>query len=150
MTIQFKNHQNQWFTKALFREFNAEGPLSIPELKEKFLSCTDPYEYEFATAHLGGWDHWQVLQKAPFLAPHIAAWREELDIKLRSKALAGIFSIAVSDGKDAYQARKWIVEGGYAPKATKGRPSKAEVARKAKEIALEDRQVAEDFDRLFN
>lgn len=108
----------------------------------------DPTEFLFANEYLDGWQHWKTLCEAPFFKPYIAKWREELELQIRAKALAQVIETSRSGSKDAYTATKFLVEGGYTPKATKGRPSKAEVSARAKEIAEDQLRVNEDFDRV--
>lgn len=146
----FKGGNGHWLTKALFKDILPEtGTWTIAQFREMFLSCSDPTEYEFANRYLGGYPHWKTLQKAPFLSPYLPAWREELDVKIRSIGLQKIIATAQGTGKDAYQAQKYLADRMY-DRPTKGRPSKQQVANKAREIALEDMQIGDDYARIFN
>lgn len=147
--VDFKGSNGQWLTKALFKEFNPDGMFTIPELREKYLSCLDPTEYTFANSFLGGWPHWKVLSRSPFLAEALPQWREELAVKIRSNALSKIIETASGSSKDAYQAQKYLADNGFAEKQTKGRPSKAAVSMAAKEIAHEEKRISDDWSRVF-
>jgi hypothetical protein len=160
----FKDSMNRWRTQSLFIEtyYNkmrldpsdvSYEPLFTlkdhdhqgkPSLKRLYLDCQDPTEYEFATKHLGGWQHWQILVTLKWFEPYILLWREELEVLIRSKALAKIMADAGSDSKTSTQSAKYIADGGYKEKSKRGKSSKAE---RAKEQAVKDR-LAKDSERI--
>lgn len=115
-------------------------------LKKLYLEMEDPTEYEFATTYLCGWQHWQRMCENKRLKPHILEWREELEHRLRAKAVKHM--IRNAEGGSAISA-KWLADRGWINRAA-GRPSKAEIER---EKALQT-QVVEEFNadvvRLFN
>jgi hypothetical protein len=102
-----------------------------PSLKRLYLECADPTEYEFATKHLLGWKHWLRLCENKALRTHIDEWRDELEIKLRSKAIAAIISQSGLGPLSSVQASKWVADRGWAVRGA-GRPSKADVEREKK------------------
>lgn len=158
---QFKNNSGKWLTKALFFEFTpAHRPHAVFTLKEEdhefngkeyislktcFLSCDDPTEYEFANKFLGGWAHWKELQTVNDLMPHIEEWREERDVRLRSKGVNKLIKLAEEEG--GYQAAKWLADRGW-DENKRGRPTKAEVKKEAKQQAEVRSIVGSDLERI--
>jgi hypothetical protein len=65
----------------------------------------------------------------------IAAWREELEVKLRSQGVRGVMLEAYSEGKGSLQAAKWLADKGWTEKRTAGRPSNEELAGERKQRA---------------
>jgi hypothetical protein len=125
----------------------------FPSLKQLYLACQDPTEYSFANQYLGGWKHWQMLQRSPVLQPHIAAWREELELYMRSQAFARIKS-ELQDPKSAasFTAAKTILQkyGDLANVNNKvvGRPTKEKIRREAERLFNHSDQLMEDAERL--
>lgn len=155
MTSPFKGRNGSWLTKSLFKDLdwvsNPSGLFTVAELKQMYLETEDPTEYIFAETHLGGWSHWQTILKSSQIRAHIELWRGELDARLHGKAVERIRKIAEAGGKDAFAANKYLLEGRYKQNETpRGRPSKAEVGRKAQQIAEEASRVTEDFQRMFS
>ncbi len=115
-------------------------------LKRLYLECADPTEYEFATTYLLGWKHWQRLCDNKMLRVHIDEWRDELEIKLRAKAIKYI--LETSSGPVAnFQASKWVADRGWAVRGA-GRPSKADVEREKKIQAGISDEYSADIVRL--
>ncbi len=94
-------------------------------LKRLYLEIADPTEYEFANTYLLNWKHWQRLCENKLLRKYIDEWRDELEVKLRSRGVKDIMGSA-SEGN--YQAAKWLADRGWSTRGA-GRPSKAEVER---------------------
>lgn len=168
----FKDSQsNRWITKGLFYELNY-GELLMPwtnftlkdqdhtyqgrtytSLKKLYMETEDPTEYDFATKHLGGWDHWKMICACPWFEEHLEAWRSELQLKLQSRALKNLMFEAENNGKNAYDANKFLIAKGYLPKETKlpgkrGRPSKDEVKAEAQRQLELDNRIKDDMKRL--
>lgn len=116
-----------------------------PSLKKLYLEEEDPTEYEFATKYLLGYKHWKRLCANRMLQPHIEEWREELEMKLRSKAVKDMLTSAKGGN---YQAAKWFADRGWATRAA-GRPSKEEVQREKEFQARTDKEYGSDIVRLF-
>ena len=110
------------------------------------MECEDPTEYLFAIAAFESWEHWQVLKNSTFFKPYADAWKEELAVKLQAEAILTLRTDAQSNPVSA----KWIAERGWEPKATKGRPSKAEVDQARKEAARVADTLTEDAGRIFD
>lgn len=158
---RFRNSNNVNFTRELFYEtalnkdnvvytLKNSDHLGFPSLYTLYMETNDPTEYKFAVDHLDGWDHWKALCSASWFQPYIAKWREELEIRFRSNALAEILQNAQKGGREAFQAAKYIASGEYLTKTEtkRGRPSKAEIDSTAKQIVEDRRRLEEDFQRI--
>lgn len=136
---KFKDGQGRYITQSLFLEngYNEEFAVytltdedkeykgkMYPSLRKLYLECEDPTEYTFATTYLWGWEHWQRICNNSLMVEPIEEWREELEVRLRSKAIKSI----VSSAPDSYNAAKWVADGSWKQKGP-GRPSKAEKER---------------------
>jgi hypothetical protein len=109
-----------------------------PSLKKLYLNEEDPTEYSFAEKHLLGWQHWKRLCENKQIARHVAEWREELELKLRSQAIRDMINLCANEGGN-YSAAKYLADRGWEKRAA-GRPSKQE---REKHIAIQDRVDAE-------
>ena len=149
-----KDSTGRWLTRALFVE------LADPELVDKYppkftleeartiyLECEDPTEYLVAMELVGDWDHWNALLANPTVMSYINKWREELEIKLRSKAIQHIQSL--SFGEKGFAAAKWLAEKGWAEKKA-GRPTKKQVEQEAKMEAGISSELAADASRILS
>lgn len=134
---KFKDKQNRWYTIGLFKETAAPEHYSkilftLDEAKNLFVKERDITGYSFALKYLGGWKHYKALKNSPRLFPIIEEWEEELEIMLRSEAIAHIINL--SKGDKGYQAAKFLADRGYKDK-TVGRRTKDAIAKQAKEDA---------------
>lgn len=118
---------------------------TYPSLKRLYLEMEDPLEYTFASEHLLGWKHWQRMCENKAIRKHIDEWRDELELKLRSRAFKQTQSLASSG---TFQAAKWIADRGWTQK-TAGRPTKAEVEREKKIQAGIHSEYEDDVVRMF-
>lgn len=134
---------------GLFKEFARPDVKFKPvyELsfwKEMFLECRDPSEYRPAMELLGDWEHWQEVRNHPIIKPHVDKWQAELEVKLRSEAIAQMKQHAKLPGGTA--AAKWLADKGYAsaePKKPVGRPTKV-----VEEAPVPTGRIAGDMARL--
>ena len=165
---KFKNSSGTHILKQIFFEFSdAEHQYSVytlkdydheyngvtyPSLRRLYVECEDPTEYQFATEHLDSWAHWKKLIASNFFKPYLKEWREELEVRLRAKALARIKTRAASNGKDAQQADKILLSGGWKTPEEKtgaGRPSKDKIKQEAEKLFQEQSVHDEDYERIF-
>jgi len=116
-----------------------------PSLKRLYLEAEDPTEYDFASTHLLGWRHWQRLCENKQIRKYIDEWREELEYKLRSKAVKYMLTSANTGN---YQAAKWFADKGWAQRAA-GRPTKEELEGHKKMNERLSNEYGEDVIRLF-
>lgn len=122
-----------------------------PSLYLKYMECNDPTEWTFANAYLENWSHWERLCECTWFKPYVERWRKELSLRLKSKALARIISESKSSSKEAFGASKYLLEKGWEEKEAKagrGRPSKDEVRKAAKEIATNNDRLLKDLERI--
>lgn len=123
-----------------------------PSLYRLYMEADDPTEYSFAVANLDGWEHWEMLCQCTWFKPYVARWRRELEVRAKARALNQIKAVAESGGKEAYQANKFLVTGGWKEDTKRkgaGRPSKDEVSKAAKAMAEEARDLQDDYARVL-
>lgn len=121
-----------------------EGRL-YPSLKRLYLEMADLTEYEFANTYLLNWRHWKRLCENKLIRKYIDEWREELELKMRSKGVKEAIKAAEQGG---FQAAKWLADRGWAQRAA-GRPSKEEIEREKKFQARTADEFSADVVRLF-
>lgn len=166
----FRTENGQLRLQSLFREMrrSADNQLAVYTLYDEdvtidgkeykslyklYMACEDVTEYVFATTHLAGWEHWERLASAEWFQPYIERWRKELELKLRARALKNIIFDSENGGRNAYDANKFLANGGWKPKdqvapGKRGRPSKAEIQKEAQLQADTEKRLEEDRKRL--
>lgn len=112
---------------------------NYPSLKRLYLKEEDVTEYEFATKHLLGWQHWKRLCENKQIRKHIDEWREELELKIRAQAIRDMQGLCASENGN-FSAAKFLADRGWEKRAP-GRPSKID---KEKEDRLADR-LSDEF-----
>src|SRR3546814_4809867 len=106
-----------------------------PSLKQLYLKEEDPTEYEFANKHLANWNHWKRLLANVIIRRYIDEWREELELKMKAKAVREMQALVNSENGN-FQAAKYLADKGWDKRAA-GRPSKAEVEKRSEEQTSE-------------
>lgn len=165
---KFKNERGILLTRSLFFETSLNADLALYTLKDfdhtydgrtypslylLYMAERDPIEYGFATKHLDSWAHWESLSQSTFFLPYVTRWRKELDLSLKAEALANLVRDA-NDPKSPTRttSNKYIMERGWEPKESqaskKGRPTKADIASAAYDLAKDRERIEEDFNRL--
>jgi hypothetical protein len=166
---KFKNEIGAHLLKPIFFEYdNSSHSYSVytlkdrdhtwqgvtyPSLRKLYVEMEDPTEYEFAVTYLDGWVHWKKLSESSFFQPYLKEWREELEVRMRAKALNRVKVRALSDSKDSFAADKILLQGGWKTSEDKekvGRPSKAKIAEEANKLFTEHSEFDKDFERLIN
>ena len=157
-----KDIKGAWRTASLFIEYptpqyppvytlNEEdrtvNGVFYPSLRKIYLSYnhTPENEYDFAIEVLGSWEHWLRLCRGQ-ISQHIKAWREELEVKVRARAIKSLMKTSLEESSAGATASKWLAEKGYAPK--RGRPSKEEKAGYLKQEERINDAVDEDLARV--
>ena len=149
----YKDTLGRYLTQSLFYEYAGKGaPFTLKpydhdgsvSMKQLYLAANDPTEYKFAIEVLGSWEHWQKLISSDWFHSYVAAWRDELEVKLRSEAIVSIHKQA----NENVSAAKWIAEKQYAQKGKVGRPTKEETAHTKKVQAMIDQETEEELNRL--
>lgn len=161
---EFRASNNKLLLKGLFFEetsadktgvrytLKEEDHLGYPSLSRLYLEMEDPTEYDFAIACLESWTHWEQLLACNWFKPHINRWRKELEVKLKSRALAEIKAEAKNGGRNSFAANKYLLERGWEPKEgqgrTRGRPTKEEIRKASQELAKATEDLADDYNRI--
>ncbi len=130
-------------SKALFED----GTYSLEEFHDVFIDLEDPTEYLPAIKLVGSWLEWQRIKRDwPAFNTYICTWQEELEVKLKSRAVQQVNTLAE---EGSFQASKWIAEHGFNKRQGAGRPSKAETKRAANEIAKGAAETKEEKERVL-
>ena len=166
MSRTYLDKMGRYRTMSLFLETNYGNtdPLLEPiyTLKERehkglisarklYVSMMDPTEYKFAKAFLNSWGHWKKLCEADWFQPHLEAWREELEVKMRSLAVAQIQLAAEGESAAAVSAAKYIADKGWDKRSSgpkRGRPTKEDVAHERKIRADMEDEVDQAMKRI--
>jgi hypothetical protein len=160
--VNFKNAMGNRLTKGLFYETTSsdksavvytlkdEDHLGFPSLRRLYLEAGDPTEFKFAVSALDGWDHWTDLCESSWFKPYLARWRSELELKIKSAALARIMTEAKTSSKNSFMANRYLVERAWESRGESkaGRPSKASIREAAHEQASAASRIDKDFERL--
>lgn len=162
-TNKYTNSMGRNYLRALFYE-TTEGDkssvvytlkrrdhLGYPSLYRLYMEACDPTEYRFAVANLNGWSHWQELVSSSWFQPYVEEWRHELEIKLRSDALASILVLSRSEtNPNAYHANKYLLDGSWKVKGEvkRGRPTKEQVRAEILAQAASRADIDDDAKRL--
>jgi hypothetical protein len=121
-----------------------------PSLKRIYLSYdhVPGFEYEFAMDMFNSWDHWVKLSQDGnrAITSEISTWKDELDIKIKAKAMKAVMNASLTDDAKGFNAAKYLADKGYAPQ--RGRPSKEELARHKKQEAGVIKELEADMERL--
>jgi hypothetical protein len=125
--------------------------MGFPSLYRLYIETADPTEYKFACLYLDGWSHWEELSEAEWFKPYVSAWRRELEVKLRARALAAIIAVAEEPANsNSYHANKYLLDGSWKPAGAskRGRPSNEEVKAEIRSQAASLREIEEDSKRI--
>lgn len=158
----FRAANGNWFTKQLFFETTLSNKenvvytlkyvdhLGYPSLYRLYMEASDPTEYQFAITHLGGWPHWEELLENNWFKPYIAGWRRELEVKLKSMALANLIIQSTSpDPKTSVPVNRYLLDKDWTPEAkAKRRPNKAAIREAANDLVLNQDRIKTDFENL--
>jgi hypothetical protein len=90
------------------------------------------------------WKHWQRLCENKLIRRSINEWRDELEIKLRSRAVKEMIK---SSANGKIVASKWLADKGWAQRGA-GRPTKAEVEGEKAFLANVAEEFSDDVQRL--
>lgn len=166
---RFKNGTGQHYIRELFYEhdrlpreasiyclkdydFTGTDGRVYPSLRKFYVELEDPTEYLFATQYLDNWAHWTKLRDANWFQPFLKDWREELDVRLRSKALVRLREKAMNPSdKESGQINKFLVQSGWkdtSSSAKAGRPTKAKIKEEAEKLFEQNSEHDADFKRL--
>jgi hypothetical protein len=162
MSSKFKGGTGQFLLQALFYETTLADKSTVvytlkehdhegyPSLHRLYMEYGDLTEYNFAKGCLAGWSHWLRLQECTWFKPYIEAWRAELEVRLRARALLNIITLSDVKHPSSFQANKYLLEGAWKPADAlkRGRPTKAAIQAEASLQASEARRIEDDYNRL--
>lgn len=117
-----------------------------PSLKRIYLELEDPTEYEVSRRCFLDWAHWKRVCENKLIKPHVEAWREELEIMVRSRAVKAIIDLSASES-GSYQAARFLADRGWDKRAA-GRPSKEEMEKRAAIAEKIENDFAGDIKRM--
>lgn len=120
----------------------------LPSLYRLYMAENDPTEFRFAEKYMLSYDHWLRVCNSYYFKEVVAKWRRDLELKIKAEALTSIMKAAQKDSPIGFAASKFLLEGGWKPKATKGRPSKDQIREAAENLASEKDQIINDIERL--
>jgi hypothetical protein len=118
-------------------------------LHKIYMQCADPTEYSVAQKLFGSFKLWQAFVANATVAPHIEELRDELDLKLKSEAMAALRETMLTEGAKGTTAAKYLAE---MSKAQKNQPEagansdKWMRGRSAAAIAPTTEQVEDGFE----
>jgi len=109
-------------------------------LQQLFINMVpnDPTEYEFAMSVFGSWEVWKTISEAPQLRPFVTNWRNEVVVKVKSKAIQAIAEEMRSNGRSSFSAAKLLLDKGWLDNDT---ASQAKRKLQAKEQQEQDKQA---------
>lgn len=157
---KFRTPQNVRLTRGLFYETTLSDKSSVvytlknedhqgyPSLYLAYIETGDPTEYKFAQQFLDGWDHWVELTKCSWFQDYLQKWRTELEVKVRSTALANIMALAAVPGQSQLSAARFVLEYTETKDKKAGRPTKEQIRRVAEEHFTANSQITDDAKRL--
>lgn len=132
------------------RDIEAQGKLFL-SLKKLYVSMVpaDPTEYEFSQTVFNSWEIWQKISNAPNIKTHVAKWRHEVHVKVKSQAIQAIAEEMHTGGRSSFSAAKLLLEKGW---LDKDNASQAKKKLEAKEEQEQNKQalslLSEDAERL--
>jgi hypothetical protein len=134
------DHRGIRLTVGLFEELNdgtsAVKPcFKLSDWRKVYVAAGDPTGYKAAMELLGDWEHWLLIIKSPSFSPHLEQWNKELEVKLRSEAVAQL--VKQSKLPTGTAAAKWLADSGFTSKVDK-RKKQAEEPGKVRENISED------------
>jgi len=129
---------------------------TLLSLRRAYIECRDPQEGIFASRYFYSYAHWIAVSELLNVREEVAEWRRELEMILKSEALKIIVREAEEDGKNAYEANKFLLTSKFWDKEDKtpkgdtkrGRPSKAEIAARLQEETDLEKRLKADMQRI--
>lgn len=164
----FRAPNGNYYTRQLFWEEYIDLPIEKRAIEPKFtlykdkpnlinfgkvyVQLKDPSGYRLAEKLFDGdYTLWTVLLNCRWFQAAKEVWDRELDASLVADGLEAIRDMAVN-GMPAQKlaAAKYLANKEYRRDRTagKGRPSKDDVAKAARDLAINDRDLQEDFKRI--
>lgn len=157
----YRSEKGHWLSTILFYETHADRyndkwqPVftlnkdhpGLINARKTFVELCDPTGYKWAMLYLGDYAHWLHLLKQQFFRDAYETWMDELNMKLKSEAIARLQEIAKSDTAQATVANKYLASREY-DKAERGRPSKSEITGELKRAVQMSEMERDDLERI--
>jgi hypothetical protein len=121
-STQLRDITGRRLTTGLFFDLGGKNAVfHLEDWYDMYIAVSDPTEYKAAKLLIGEWDYWLQLRKNPVLAKIFDQWRAEVEVQIKSVAVANIVMQAATDKGTA--AARWLAEAGYKGKIpTKAAP----------------------------
>jgi hypothetical protein len=164
MNPPYRNSMNVRYSRVLFWEEWVQLPLDRKVIdppftlyddkpncvngRKTFVELGDPTGYKWAIKYLGDYEHWKFLMRCTWFREAYDVWVNELKMKLRSEAMDVIRRTA-EEGQPAQAlvAAKYLASFEW-EKASRGRPSKAELTGELKRAAQALEEEEADWQRI--
>lgn len=159
----YKDNQGRWLTKQIFWEHSqdlmpdkrfCEPVFSMFKdrpgcinARKTFVELGDPTGYAWAQKYLGDYEHWQAITQRPWWEEVFAVWMHEMNMKIKSDAMAAIIEASKGGGPNGLAAAKFLAQEGW-NQTKRGRPSAAELKGELKRAALALTVEDEDMERI--
>lgn len=161
----YKNSVGKWRTQSLFIELNygysaepavfalgaedvIKDGVTYPSLYKMYMEVEDPTEYDIAQKALGSYEHWQILCASKCFKDEITKWRDEKEVRAKSKWLNEIKKMAEEGTPRGFAAAKFLANQEW--KHHKGRPSKKEIDKHLKKETAHLEAMEEDYSRILS
>ena len=169
---RMKDSMGRFWTQGLFKEmsygkgrdcvmtFKNEDFEDLVSFKRVFVELGDPSGYLPAMVLLGSWDHWLKLRDGLWFLQELKRAEDELEVKIRAKALIEIAEISEGTTGSALAAAKYLASGTWkeinSSNEKIGKPKKwgyykeqEEGQEKEKKIvSIVQRETNRDYERL--
>ena len=140
---EFKASNGKFLTQSLFLEENNTetfapytlAPFDKPykgknviSLHKRYVDMEDVGEFDFAEKYFYNYHHWLKVKASGFFKPYYAAMVEELNAKLRSKAIKAMRE-QMAEGAASQATLKYLADKDY-DKAPVGKPKRKKPTKK--------------------
>lgn len=159
----YRDKGNKLLTTALFLEYsrnpefvlytlNRQEVDGYPSLYQLYMAEEDFTEFTFAEKYFESYQHWKRICSTTWFTQYIADWREELELKVKSRSLKSLINKAESDSNVAKYLlnNKWVEQAQEKNPVTnlRGRPSKEEIKSHLTLIVNEEKEIEKDYERI--
>jgi hypothetical protein len=130
------------------------GDNEYPSIYRLYMETEDLTEFEFANKYFDSFAHWKRICQSPSFIPYISQWREELELKIRARALSSL----IKKSKDDSSIAKYLLDKNWVDKLhttnpvtnLRGRPSKNDIRDHLTLITNNHLIEQENYERIQN
>ena len=123
---------------------NKEGLINLRALYIKYC-VDDPTEVDFIDAVFEDFIYWGRLKELDWFQPYLEDWQTEATVRRKKIAYKTMIDEVKNDGKNAFQAAKFLITQPEAPKTRAARRKVKETSELAKGEFAEDITRLEDY-----